>query len=333
MKAAVLEGPKKLVIKDVPMPTIDKSEVLIKVHACGICGSDLPVFKLGPFRERQILGHEFTGTIVELGQGVKNWEIGHRVVVDPIIPCGECYWCKKHQYNICSVFAVTGVTTDGAYAEYVKVPAYQLYRIPDEVGFAEGTLFQPMSGAQHAVRISNMQLGDTVAVFGAGTIGLFAMLWAKALGAEKVIAVEVVERRIAVAKTIADVVLNPTKSNVVEEIQKLTDDIGPHAVIECSGNTQAQSQALDVVRKGGCVVLYGVSHEPTPVNFLSTTTREITIKGGLASQGAYPLSIQAVKSKKIDTSGIPIMKVGLNDIERGFEACLSGEEVKVVVIP
>ena len=333
MKAAVLAGPKKFLIKDVPIPAINKSEVRIKVHACGVCGSDLTLYKLGPFREGQILGHEFTGDIIELGQDVKNWKKGDRVVINPTIPCGECYCCNEHKSNICNVYAVTGVTTDGGYAEYVKVPAYQMYRIPDEMSYEEGTLFQPMSSAQHAVSISNMQFGDTVVIFGAGTSGLLAMLWAKAFGAEKVIAVEVDEHRIAIAKKIADAVFNPAKDDVIAEINKLTDNIGPKVIIECSGSTQAQSQALDTVRKGGCIVMYGVSLDPTPVYFQTITTKEITIKGALAShEGAYPLSIQAVKSKKIDTSLIPIMKVKLNDIEKAFELLLKGEEVKAVVV-
>jgi len=203
------------------------------------------------------------------------------------------------------------------------------------MSYEEGTLFQPMSSAQHAVKISNMQLGDTVVIFGAGPSGLLAMLWSKAFGAEKVIAVEVDEHRIAIAKKFADAVFDPSKDDVIAEINKLTDNIGPQAVIECSGNTKAQSQALDIVKKGGCVVIYGVSHDsdPTPVNFQTITTREITIKGALAShEGAYPLSIQAVKSKKIDTSLIPLMKVELNDIGKAFETLLKGEEVKAVVV-
>ncbi len=333
MKAAILTGIGKLEIKEVPVPTINGSEVLIKVRACGICGSDLFVYKIGPFREDQILGHEFTGDIESVGRDVTRWKKGDKVVINPTIPCRECCYCKEHNYNICDVYGVTGVTTDGAYAEYVKVPEYQLYEMPKELGYEEGTFLQPMSSALHSVTISKMRFGDTVVVFGAGPSGLLAMLWAKAFGAEKVIAIEVAESRIAVAKSIADIVINAYTDDVMDKILKITDNMGPRIVIECSGNPKAQEQAIDIVRKGGCIVLYGIPHESTSINFQSVIRKEITLQGSInGHESAYSTSIQAVKSNKINTSAIPIMKVNLDNIGKAFERLLTGEAVRGVVV-
>jgi (R,R)-butanediol dehydrogenase/meso-butanediol dehydrogenase/diacetyl reductase len=336
MKAAVMEGPKQFVIKDMPKPSPDKSEVLIRVHACAVCGSDLTMYKLGV--GDRVFGHEFSGDIVELGQDVKNWSIGDRVVIEPSIVCGECYWCKKQQYNLCSSLGYTGLSTDGAFAEFVKVPAYQLHRLPEELSYEQGALVEPLAVALRGTQLSDLKPGDSVAVFGCGAVGLFAMLWARHSGAGKIIATDVIEPRRKAANKLADFVLNPAETNVVEEITKLTDGIGPRIVYECSGSTDAQLQAINSVQKGGQVTLLGIGYEPTPVMFISLTTKEITVKGSLGysslmGKGEFPTAIESLRSKNIDIKNIPILTVSLEDIGKAFEASLHGETAKAIVLP
>jgi (R,R)-butanediol dehydrogenase/meso-butanediol dehydrogenase/diacetyl reductase len=336
MKAAMMEGPKQFVIKDVPEPPLGKSDVLIRVHACAICGSDLTMYKLG-VRDR-ILGHEFSGEIVDKGEEIKDWRIGDRVVIEPSIVCGECYYCRKHQYNLCSSLGYTGLSTDGGFAEFARVPAYQLHHLPAELSYEQGALIEPLAAALRGVKLSRLEPGDSAAVFGCGIIGLFTMLWARNSGAAKIIATDVVEPRIDAGKSLADFVLNPTKSNVVEEITKLTDNVGPRIAYECSGSTEAQLQAINVVQKGGRVILLGIAYEPAAVMLISLTTKEIEVKGSvgyssLRGIGEFPTAIESLRSKEIDTKKLPLLTVSLRDIGRAFEASLHGDVAKAIVIP
>jgi (R,R)-butanediol dehydrogenase/meso-butanediol dehydrogenase/diacetyl reductase len=336
MKAAVMEGPKQFVIKDMPKPSPDKSEVLVRVHACAVCGSDLTMYKLGV--GDRIFGHEFSGEIVEVGGDVKHWNIGDRVVIEPSIVCRECYWCKKHQYNLCSALGYTGLSTDGAFAEFAKVPAYQLHSLPDELSYELGAVIEPLAVALRGVQLSELKPGDSIAVFGCGAVGLFTMLWARQRGAAKIIATDIIEPRLKAASKLADFVLNPAEGNVIEEITKLTDGIGPRIVYECSGSTDAQLQAINSVQKGGQVILLGIGYEPTPVMFISLTTKEITLKGSLGyssltGKGEFPTAIESLKSKNIDTKNIPVLTVNLDNIGKAFEASLNGQTAKAIVLP
>ncbi|MEN6522738.1 MAG: alcohol dehydrogenase catalytic domain-containing protein, partial [Anaerolineaceae bacterium] len=176
MKAAFMDRPEHFFVKDIPVPELEENEVLIKVRACGICGSDLSLYKMG--MEDRILGHEFSGDIVDTGAGVTGWKPGDRVVVEPSLVCWECYWCKHGQFHLCPSLGFTGIMADGGFAEYVKVPSYQLHHLPDEVSYVQGALVEPLSVSLHGVMTSIMRPGDTVAVFGCGIIGLTTLLWA-----------------------------------------------------------------------------------------------------------------------------------------------------------
>jgi len=321
-------------IKDVPEPSAGEGEVVVRVKACAICGSDLSIYKLGV--SDRILGHEFSGEIVEVGTGVKNWKSGDRIVAEPQITCGECFFCRRNETNRCLNVGFTGLSIDGALAEYVKFPAYQLHQLPAEISYEQGAMIEPLAVALRGVQQSGLKFGDTAAVFGLGIIGLFSVVWASAFGADRVVGMEVTDARIKVGERIMDVVVDPAKVDPVEEIAKLTSGIGPHVIYECSGNPNAQNQAIAAVRRGGTIMLLGMSYEPIPCMFLAVSTKEITIKGSVAySTGSeeFPTTIQALRSKKIDISKIPVLEVGLDDVNRAFEASLHGDVAKAIVIP
>jgi (R,R)-butanediol dehydrogenase/meso-butanediol dehydrogenase/diacetyl reductase len=335
MKAAVFTGQSKFEVRDVPMPIISDDEVLLKVRACGVCGTDLNFFKNGfPWKPDPIFGHEFCGEIVELGKNVKGWEKGTRVTIDPYIHCFECFHCKQHHYNRCDVYNVTGITVDGAFAEYTKVFPYQMIRIPDSMPDEVGTLFQPLACSLSAVRLGNVQINDTVVVVGAGIIGIGCILWAKAAGAARIVAVETSDARIGNVreKELADFTINPLKTDVVEEIKKITGGLGAPVIIECSGNAIAMEKAVEYAQKGGTIVAYGSAHEPNKVDWLKITMKDLTIRGGLSagSPGGYEFSVKAWEDGVLDTGSIDIVKASIDDIVPIFEASARGEIVKAV---
>ncbi len=338
MKAAVLEGPEKITVRELPKPKPGKAEVLINVRCCGICGSDLGIYKAG-FGDGLVMGHEFSGDIVEVGEGIKDWAIGDRVVADPNLMCGECYWCKRQQYNRCNSWGSTGITSDGGFAEFVKVPEYQLHKLPEEVTYEEGALVEPLSVTLRAVWMSQLKPGAEVAVFGCGSLGMLVALWARAAGADRIYATEVAGPKIAVAERLAHVVINPEEEDPVNRITELTGGVGPDIVFECSGNASAEVQALDVVRKGGQVIMLGMPHEPTPLNVLTLCMKEITIKGILAynsvfGEGEFTTSINFLKAGRFDVNPVVTSKIPLDDIvEKGFSKISTGEEIKVLVMP
>jgi (R,R)-butanediol dehydrogenase/meso-butanediol dehydrogenase/diacetyl reductase len=331
MKAAFMDGPEHFVLREVDKPVLEEKEVLIRVRACGICGSDLSMYKLG--MEDRIMGHEFSGEIVELGPGVDGWNAGDRVVVEPLIICGECAWCKHGQYNLCPSLGFTGLMADGAFAEYVKVPAYQLHRLPDELSWLQGALVEPLSVSLHGVTSSIMRPGDPVAVLGCGIIGLFTLLWARALGAGRLIASEV-----APARILADVVLNPAEVDLSTELEKLTDGLGPRVVFECSGVPDVQAGSIDLVQRGGQVILLGISYDAVPLVLLNMNLKEISVRGcdafsSLNGVGEFPITLQFLKDKRIDPEIVPLTSMPLDRINEGFKAAKAGEYAKVVLIP
>jgi (R,R)-butanediol dehydrogenase/meso-butanediol dehydrogenase/diacetyl reductase len=285
------------------------------------------------------MGHEFSGDIVEVGEGITDWAVGDRVVVEPTLICGECYYCKKQQYNRCNSWGTTGITSDGGFAEFVKVPEYQLHKLPDNVSYEEGALVEPLSVTLRAVWMSQLKPGAEVAVFGCGSLGVLVSLWARAAGAGRIFATEVAKPKIAVAEGLVDTVINPNEEDPVNRITELTGGVGPAIVFECSGNAAAEVQALDVVRKGGQIIVLGVPHEPTPLNFLTLSLKEITLKGVLAyntvsGEGEFATSINFLNNGQFDVTPAITSTIPLDDIvEKGFAKIAMGKEIKVLVTP
>ena len=237
MQAAVWHARNDIRIEDVPVPSAPgPGEVIIKVGACGICGTDLeeyragplfiPVDKPNPLTHKQaplILGHEFAGEVVEVGQGVTEFKVGDRLAPDVLLYCGECYWCQRHQVSLCDSLAALGLMGDGGLAEYCKLPVNMAIRIPNGLSDDHAAMAEPLSVAVRAVRRGRMLAGENVAVFGGGTIGLFCLQVARAAGAGEVFVVEPLPNRRALAKQLgASEVLDPTQVDVPTALRKLT---------------------------------------------------------------------------------------------------------------
>jgi len=351
MKAAVWYDRKDVRVEDVPEPAAPgPGQVKVKVHWCGICGSDLHEYDAGPIfipataphpltgvQAPLILGHEFSGEVVEVGAEVKNAKVGDRITADACQYCGECYMCKINRYSICSSLAFTGLMTDGAFAEYVNVPAYTIYQLPPDMPYDVGALVEPLAVGVHAIRRAPVIQGDSVAVVGAGTIGLVTLQSAKAAGASKVFVLEMAKARKEYAKKLgATAVIDPSETDPVEEIRRLTDGIGVDVAIECVGGDKTGALAVDLTRVGGKTVLVGIFEKPSEIHFNNLVFFEKEIVGSLAYYGEFKTAIALLSDGRITAEPLITAKIKLDDIvEKGFEELLANREqhIKILVSP
>lgn len=342
MKGAFLYGPKDLRIKEIEKPTLDKGEVLIKVKAAGICGSDLHYYLKGrtatfipkhPF----ILGHEFSGIIEESTK--EEFKPGDRVVIEPQIPCFECYYCRRGRYNLCDNLKFIGTAAtiphiNGGFAEFCKVPVEILHRIPDDLTFEEAALAEPLSVAIHACRRGTIRIGERILILGAGPIGLFTLLIAKLSGATDLFIVDNIDRRLNWAKEFGGFPINFDKSDVFKEIMNFTNGKGVDIVFEASGSPKAISTALNCARKGGRIVLIGnLPDEDIPSKLINIVTKELDIKGIMRYANTFDIAIKLLSKKLIPSSKIITHIFNLEEIHKAFDTAIKGEALKVIIKP
>lgn len=337
MKRARVLGPRKIVVEDVPVPKVSRSEVLIKVEYCGICGSDIHAF-LGkhPFIKPPITpGHEFSGTVVEVGEDVKSISVGDRVTVIPQLTCGKCYNCRIGRYNICRNLKVIGCQVDGAMAEFFSVDEKLVFKLPDEISLKEAALIEPAAVAVHAVRLSDVRLGDNVVVLGAGPIGLLTLQCAKLSGAKKVVVTDLIDFRLKLAEKLgADYVVNVAETDLEKFVEEELGVDSVDLVFECVGVEATINQAIDVVRKGGQVVVVGVFSGKTPVKIHLVQDREIVLKGSLMYlREDFQRAIDLIASKKLQVSPLITHVVPLSRVEEAYRIAVEKktEAVKVLV--
>lgn len=352
MRAAVWHGKNDVRVETVPVPPSPKAGwVKIEVAWCGICGSDLHEYLAGPIlipvkaphpltgkQGNMILGHEFTGTVVEVGAGVTNVKVGDVVAPDACQHCGTCGPCQSGHYNVCEKLAFTGLHNDGAFAKYVNVPAELCYILPPNVSTEAGAVIEPMATGFKAVREAGCILGDTAVVIGAGTIGLGVVQAAKAAGAGKVIVLEMSKARAAKARECgADIVLNSKECDVVAEIKAMTGGSGADVSFECVGNKFTGPLAVDVIRNCGKAVIAGIFEEPSAFNFLSISNADKTVIGTLAyTIRDFKGVATHLATGKLNAELMITGRIGLEDIvEKGFLELINNkdENVKILVQP
>lgn len=302
MKALVLREYKKLELEEMEKPRPGEDELLIRVRACGICGSDVHGYDGSTGRRLPpvVMGHEAAGEVEAVGRTVRGFKPGDRVTFDSTVYCGKCFYCRRGRVNLCDAREVIGVSTPqfrrmGAFAEYVCVPERIAYRLPEAMPFAHAALIEAVSVAMHAVGLTPVALEDTVVVVGAGMIGLLTMQAARMAGAGRVLAVDVDEARLKMAREVgATAVLNPATGDAVQQIAELTSGRGADVALECVGATAPVKTAIDCVRKGGAVTLVGNVTPTIEVGLQSVVTRQIRLQGSCASSGEYPACITAM---------------------------------------
>lgn len=293
MTGAELYAPGDLRVEEVEKPVPKPGEALIKVEAVGICGSDLDrVMKTGTYHFPLIPGHEFSGSIEKIYAGEKetSFKEGDRVVVAPIIPCGTCVPCQHGYYGLCEHYDYIGSRRNGAFAEYVTAPVKNLIALPESISFKEGAVVEPAAVVLHGLRNAKIEAGDTVCVLGCGSIGLLAVQLSKALGAVKVIASDIDEEKLALAKTLgADIAVNPSKQDLEDIVKKQTARLGADAVIETAGSPFTQEQCLYLGRFKARVLLLGTAHRDVtykPVSYEKIIRKELVLYGSWNSYSA-----------------------------------------------
>jgi threonine dehydrogenase-like Zn-dependent dehydrogenase len=335
MKAAVLTGKRTIEIQEVPTPRPQKGEALIKVHFCGICGSDVHIFQHG-LPQPNIMGHEFSGVIAEIGPEVENWKAGETVSCVPGIKCGVCYWCQHGQSQICE-WALqksygTGVVP-GAMAEYVVVKASSLRRLPQGVGPAEACLAEPLSVCLHGVRLSRVRPGYRAVVLGCGPIGLLTTLILARSGVRSIRCTDPAEsKRRRALKMGAETVHDP-KGLSPFIFHQLMDNLGPDIVYECVGVPQTLVEGINYVKKGGQVLVLGVGMEPTTLLPMIWNFKEVEIKGSYGMTGEeYDLALEWLARGWVPVEQIITREIPMEEIKWAFNL-LEGpnEEVKVLV--
>ena len=343
MKALVLENTKQFVLKDVPDPEIDPQEVLVRVKACGICGSDVHGMDGSTGRRIPpiIMGHEASGVIAAIGAQVSDFGVGDRVTFDSTVYCGRCYFCRRGDINLCDNRRVLGVSCgdyrrDGAFAEYLAVPERILYRLPDNVSFEQAAMVEPCSIAVHAVARTPISLNDTALLVGSGMIGALVIQCLRAAGCGRIIAVDVEPAKLELAQRMgADVVLNAEQTDVIAEIRRRTNDRGADVAFEAVGISPAVQTALAGIRKGGSLSLIGNLSPMIEFALQSAVTREITLYGSCGSRGEYPACLEMIARGTLDVQALITAVAPLSEGPRWFERLYAKEKglLKVILQP
>ncbi|MEJ8858930.1 galactitol-1-phosphate 5-dehydrogenase [Variovorax robiniae] len=285
MQAAVLKAAGDLRYETVAVPSaLGPQDTLVKVMAAGICGSDIGrVMVTGTYRFPTIPGHEFAGVVEAVGSGVGNVKPGDRVAIAPLLPCMKCDACHRGNYSLCDDYSFLGSRTDGGFAQYVKAPARNLVRFPDSIGFEEAATIESAAIILHGIHKINLRAGDSVAVIGIGALGYFAVRLAKLSGARPVIAVDIDESKLAMAREAgADICINASAADLHQQIRAATGGAGADVVLETAGNNAGRETAIHAARKQGTIVIYGSAHQDVvfkPATFERVLRNELHLVG------------------------------------------------------
>jgi threonine dehydrogenase-like Zn-dependent dehydrogenase len=346
MKAAVYQGPRHVTVERVPIPDIGPADVLIKVHACGICGSDVHSYKSGFYiQPGQIMGHEFMGEAAKVGGEVQGIEVGDRVTGFSIGVCGTCYWCQRQQFNLCpDLFKnSTGYGRPGAFAEFVKIENATLgatiHKLPPEIDDETGATIEPVSVGVGAVALAGVQPGDKVVVLGAGMIGNACMQAARAAGATVVEVVDVSSVRLEAARRLGATAVFDAREGDALTWVKETIGVGPYhfneggmadVVIEAAGAPLTIQQSFEMVRSGGTIAFVGLPEGPAPVDTTKIVHKAPHIVGCLG--GDFVRTIELLASRQIQTAPLITHRYALDEAPEAFEMQLrANEAIKVMV--
>ncbi len=343
MKALLLTEYRKLEPADVPRPVPGPGELLVRVKACGICGSDIHGYDGSTGRRVPplIMGHEAAGEVAETGPGVSGFSAGDRVTFDSTISCGECWYCQRGRINLCLNRQVLGVSCDeyrrhGAFAEYVLIPQRIAYHLPDSLSYEHAALLEAVSVAVHAVHRTPIRMGDTAVVVGSGMIGLLVVQALRHAGCGHIIAVDLEEDRLKLARALgADAAFNARTENLSEGIATLTGGRGADVALEAVGATAPIQTAIQVLRRGGALTLVGNLAPRIELPLQQVVTRELSLYGSCASSNDYPLSIELMASGKIQVEPLISACAPLAEGPQWFERLYAHEAglMKVILQP
>ena len=323
MKVIQVNKPGEIAVVEKPKPEISAvDEVVIRIKAAGICGSDVHIFHgKNPFASYpRILGHEAAGEVVQIGSGVVNVKVGDHVVIDNVFSCGKCYACRIGRPNVCGSVKVLGVHIDGVFSEYVKIPADHLYVVPSDIPWEMAATMEPYAIAAEAIDRGGVSAGDTVLICGAGPIGLVILQACKSIGT-KVLIMDVVDSRLAKAKGMgADVVVNTKNEDMEKAVMGFTGGKGVNVAMEATGVIPILELIIaKLMSPAGRVVVLGFPVEPAKISPADIMKRELDIKGSRLNNRKFAEVVQWFANKKVDPTGLVSHVLPYSDIEKGME--------------
>lgn len=332
MTAAFLEGPKRVVLRQVPVPQPGPGQILVRVRSVGVCGSDVHYYqhgRMGPFAptEPLVLGHETAGEVVACGSTVRGLEPGDRVALEPGIPCGSCEPCKRGRYNLCPAVYFMGSAPNqhGAFREYLTWDPRMTYRLPDGVSCEEGALLEPLAAASYAVRLGGVAPGQAVAVFGCGPIGLLIARMAVIAGAAQVLMGDIDASRLQNARAYgATLAVDSRSGDFIREIRAATGGGGADVVFEAAGAPESHQRSLEAAARGGTVVFVGwLAQGDVSLDLHTIGARELTVHGMFRYRNVYPEAIRLVAARRVDLGGLVTARYPLARIVDALEESLA----------
>lgn len=346
MKAAILKKLNYFEIQNIEKPQPAANEVLINVKAAGICGSD--IHKMQTEWKRgfpMVLGHEFSGVVEKVGEEVDNIKLGDCVAVAHLLPCKNCFYCEQGKFQLCEHYILYGGHKYGGFEEYVCIPQENVLLLDEEISFEEAAMLEPLSVAAYGVLGLNPQLGDEVAVFGLGTIGILTVQLLNLSGVKRIIGIDIDDKKLneSLQYGVTEII-NPIDKDVEQEIFSLTNGVGVDIAIECAGSVVTQEQCLLVTKKGGLIGYQGIAYSDIKLSqraFENIFRREYTIKGFWNSYSApfpgkaWTYSLDLIKNKRIKLENLISHRFSLDDIQKAFNLTVYKKETynKVMIYP
>lgn len=337
MKASRFLGNKTFAVTDLPTPHAGPGELVLRNQVCGVCGTDVHIYHGEPgsadVNPPVVLGHEYSGEVVEVGEGVTGFAVGDHVTVDPNIYCGHCAYCQNGKKQLCPSMEAIGVTRDGGFAQYSRIPASQAFKLEPTVPWEAAAMAEPLACCLHGIDLAGIQVGNKVCVVGGGAIGLLMVQLAKLSGASQIVLSEPNEKRRQVGLQLgANAALDPTRPDAQEAFAQVLDG-GANVVIECVGNVPAVKSAFQFAGKGATVLLFSVPKVDATFDLplFDVYKKELTIKGSFVNPDTHARAVALINSGKVDFGPIITHRFTLDQLPEAIAMQMSDASIKVVV--
>lgn len=337
MKASRFLGNKTFAVTDLPTPHAGPGELVLRNQVCGVCGTDVHIYHGEPgsadVNPPVVLGHEYSGEVVEVGEGVTGFAVGDHVTVDPNIYCGHCAYCQNGKKQLCPSMEAIGVTRDGGFAQYSRIPASQAFKLEPTVPWEAAAMAEPLACCLHGIDLAGIQVGDKVCVVGGGAIGLLMVQLAKLSGASQIVLSEPNEKRRQVGLQLgANAAIDPTRPDSQEAFAQVLGG-GANVVIECVGNVPAVKSAFQFAGKGATVLLFSVPKVDATFDLplFDVYKKELTIKGSFVNPDTHARAVALINSGKVDFGPIITHRFPLDQLPEAIAMQMSDASIKVVV--
>jgi 2-desacetyl-2-hydroxyethyl bacteriochlorophyllide A dehydrogenase len=338
MQALLFNGPHDIEVGELSLPKLRPDELLIHVDGCGVCGTDFHIFNgEAPANPPVILGHEYSGTIIDSGSNFDKLKIDDKIAVNPNIHCGYCYWCRAGKINLCENLKALGVTINGGMSQYSIVPVTQAHLLPKNFPVSKSVFAEPVSCCIHGINQADIIPGEQVVIIGAGTIGLIMLQLAQLRGASKIIVLDPLKAKRTMAEKLnADFALDSSEINIEEKVNEITSG-GADIIIECVGNQPAAESALKFVRKGGKIVIFGLANNSAALNVYlqSFFHNELTLISSVLNPNTFQASVDLIVNNKLNVEIFNPYPVLLEQekIKSLFNGLLDETVIKFMVTP